>query len=209
MNKSYLSLYLVTCNNNHKDFEYKIMSAIKAGITCIQLRDKALNSKQLLKIAYRLRRITSDNNLPLIINDDIELATAVDADGIHLGQQDMSWQTAREKLGINKIIGLSIENTTQAQQNQNAKVDYFGVGPIFPTSSKMNAPQPLGYQGLKAVTQVLNKKPCVAIGGIKQDNFRQVLKCDVAGIAIISSIMNSPDPYYATYSFRQAINEKP
>ncbi|MCF6767434.1 thiamine phosphate synthase [Thiotrichales bacterium 19S11-10] len=204
MNKPIFPLYLITANCLDKDFEKKIILAIKGGVSCIQLRDKELNKDQLLNIAKKLRRITNHYHIPLIINDDLSLVDKVKADGLHLGQCDIPWQVAREILGPNKIIGLSIENIDQAKENINADVDYFGVGPIFKTQSKKDAAPEIGYDGLKEISNILSHKPLIAIGGITHDNFQALIKLKpISGIAIISSILNAYNPKDAAICFKR------
>lgn len=208
MNLLDLKLYLITANSDALDFDDRIRQAIAGGVSCVQYREKNLTRRKRFRVAVRLRKITNEFNIPLLINDDVDLAKYVLADGVHLGQMDTNWKIARSLLGPEAIIGLSIENPEQAKICCDAGVDYFGVGPIFPTASKVNAAVPVGIKGLKLITKKLKGKPSVAIGGIQLSQTDAVLKCGVSGIAVISGIMQQINPYMAAKNYREMIDAR-
>lgn len=177
---------------------------VDAGVTCVQLRMKNSIPADIIAIGNLLLPILRTKNIPLIINDHIELAKQLDADGVHIGQGDVNPIDARNYLGKNKIIGLSIETLEQAKQAINFDVDYFGVGPIFTTSSKLDAAIPIGTEQLKLIANILNK-PIVAIGGINLQNLPAVLNTGVKGIAIISATLCAEDPVKTIQQFKQEL----
>lgn len=172
---------------------HMLTSLLNSGITCVQLRMKKSSSQTIIKTASILKEILSHQSIPLIINDSVEIAKWVNADGVHLGQTDLHIYDARQYLGNNKIIGLSIENYSQAQTCKTYPVDYFGVGPIFSTTTKKDAAQAMGVNELNTIIHILTK-PIVAIGGINSNNVKTILKTGVAGVALASHILSSPNP---------------
>jgi thiamine-phosphate pyrophosphorylase len=166
---------------------------INCGVTCVQLRMKHSSVATITDIGTALLTLLKPKKIPLLINDHIEIAANIDADGVHIGQNDIAYVEARDYLGYTKIIGLSIENSEQAKKVQHYDVDYFGVGPIFPTTTKRNATNPIGVQQLYQITRQL-PKPVVAIGGINRSNMLSVLESGVAGIAFVSAILASAHP---------------
>jgi thiamine-phosphate pyrophosphorylase len=173
-----------------------LKNMLDCGITCVQLRMKQSSSKEIIDVAFLLQKILTHKNIPLIINDDVEIAQYVNADGVHLGQRDRSIIEARQYLGENKIIGLSIENRHQALICKDYHVNYFGVGPIYPTMTKTDTDRPIGIAELKDITDIL-AKPIVAIGGINENNANSILTTGVAGIAVASCILASSTPTLA------------
>lgn len=204
------SLYLIAdCEVCNPDILPKIVEGVIVhGVTCVQLRGKKLTQQQLVKIGQKLLNILTPLKIPLIINDSIAVAKQLDAAGVHLGQNDFSIDFARKELGSNKIIGLSLENDEQAHCCANSDVDYFGVGPVFATTSKSNAAPSINIQGLRAIKSHICGKPIIAIGGINSNNVLSVLQCGVDGIATASAILNSEDPVAATKQLHQIVNSK-
>jgi thiamine-phosphate pyrophosphorylase len=166
---------------------------LNAGVTCIQLRMKSATKKEIITTGKEILTLLRPKNIPLIINDHVEVTKLIDADGVHLGQKDNPYKTARAQLGEHKIIGLSIENRAQAQQFRTAEIDYFGVGPIYSTPSKSDAAPAIGAEELANIVKIVSK-PVVAIGGINRDNVKEIIKTGVAGIAVISAIMAAASP---------------
>jgi thiamine-phosphate diphosphorylase len=163
-----------------------------------QKRENIINTgKQLL-------RLLRSRNIPLIINDDPDIALAIDADGVHIGQTDQSYAVVRQQLGHKKTIGLTIENIQQAQQCRHYDCDYFGVGPIFTTQTKKYLTPPIGIAHLKQINKILNA-PVVAIGGINLENIPSVLATDVAGVAIASAIFSAAEPRLMSQQLAQTI----
>ena len=194
-NKELLKLYFIcgttTCLG--KDFYTVVEDALKGGITLFQFREKgkgALEGKEKLELAIKLKNLCKKYNVPFIVNDDIELALEIDADGVHVGQDDLGVDEIR-KLMPNKIIGLSIGNEEELKQSKVEYVDYVGVGPVYVTQSKDDAGGAIGYEGLELMRKLLPQMPLVAIGGIQTQHIKDVMKTNVDGVSIISAISYS------------------
>jgi len=194
-NKELLKLYFIcgttTCLD--KDLYTVVEDALKGGITLFQFREKgkgALEGKEKLELAIKLQNICKKYNVPFIVNDDIELALEIDADGVHVGQDDLDVDEIR-KLMPNKIIGLSIGNEEELKQSKVEYVDYVGVGPVYVTQSKDDAGGAIGYEGLELMRKLLPQMPLVAIGGIQTQHIKDVMKTNVDGVSIISAISYS------------------
>ena len=194
-NKELLKLYFIcgttTCVG--KDLYTVVEDALKGGITLFQFREKgkgALEGKEKLELAIKLKNLCKKYNVPFIVNDDIELALEIDADGVHVGQDDLGVDEIR-KLMPNKIIGLSIGNGEELKQSKVEYVDYVGVGPVYVTQSKDDAGGAIGYEGLELMRKLLPQMPLVAIGGIQTQHIKDVMKTNVDGVSIISAISYS------------------
>ena len=195
-------LYLVTDRHlaGQRDIADVVRSAIKGGVTCVQLREKSLGRAAFMAQACVLKKICRERDVPLIVNDDIEVARRAHADGVHLGQSDASVAKAREALGPDAIIGLSVETVEQAQAAASLDVDYIAASPILATPTKTDTGEPLGLMGLRAIRKITDK-PLVAIGGINIDNARAVLEAGADGLAVISALVAAPDPCQAARQF--------
>ena len=194
-NKELLKLYFIcgttTCLG--KDLYTVVEDALKGGITLFQFREKgkgALEGKEKLELAIKLKNLCKKYNVLFIVNDDIELALEIDADGVHVGQDDLGVDEIR-KLMPNKIIGLSIGNEEELKQSKVEYVDYVGVGPVYVTQSKDDAGGAIGYEGLELMRKLLPQMPLVAIGGIQTQHIKDVMKTNVDGVSIISAISYS------------------
>lgn len=194
-NKELLKLYFIcgttTCLG--KDLYTVVEDALKGGITLFQFREKgkgALEGKEKLELAIKLKNLCKKYNVPFIVNDDIELALEIDADGVHVGQDDLGVDEIR-KLIPNKIIGLSIGNEEELKQSKVEYVDYIGVGPVYITQSKDDAGGAIGYEGLELMRKLLPQMPLVAIGGIQTQHIKDIMKTNVDGVSIISAISYS------------------
>ena len=194
-NKELLKLYFIcgttTCLG--KNLYTVVEDALKGGITLFQFREKgkgALEGKEKLELAIKLKNLCKKYNVPFIVNDDIELALEIDADGVHVGQDDLGVDEIR-KLMPNKIIGLSIGNEEELKQSKVEYVDYVGVGPVYVTQSKDDAGGAIGYEGLELMRKLLPRMPLVAIGGIQTQHIKDVMKTNVDGVSIISAISYS------------------
>lgn len=194
-NKELLKLYFIcgttTCLG--KDLYAVVEDALKGGITLFQFREKgkgALEGKEKLELAVKIQDLCKKYNVPFIVNDDIELALEIDADGVHVGQDDLGVDEIR-KLMPNKIIGLSIGNEEELKQSKVEYVDYVGVGPVYVTQSKDDAGGEIGYEGLELMRKLLPQRPLVAIGGIQTQHIKDVMKTNVDGVSIISAISYS------------------
>ncbi len=177
-----------------------VREAIAGGVTLIQLREKALPRAVFVREAHALAEVCHAQGVPLIVNDSIDVALEAGADGVHLGQSDEPPAKARARLGPNAIIGLSIEDLTQAQVASALDIDYLAASPVFATPTKTDTAPPLGLEGLRAIRQLCDK-PLVAIGGINLSNALTVLQAGADGIAVVSALMAATDPRQAARSF--------
>ncbi len=183
-----------------------VAMVIDYGVTCVQLRMKHRSTEEMLAVGKPLATLLRSKKIPLIINDNVDVALALDAEGIHIGQSDSPCSLVRQQIGEQKIVGLSIENQGQAKRCRDFDCDYFGVGPIFPTKSKLDAAPPLGLSQLKEIVYLL-PKPVVAIGGIHTQNITSVLQTNIAGVAVASAIFSAADPGKTAQTFAQHILE--
>ncbi|MDX6613760.1 MAG: thiamine-phosphate pyrophosphorylase [Blastocatellia bacterium] len=168
------------------------------GATLIQLREKHLSSRAFYDAAEEALRSARSLGVQLIINDRVDIALALQADGVHLGQRDLPPEVARKLLGRNAIIGVSVHNAEQAQNALSFPIDYVAAGPVFTTDSKENPDPVLGLSGLRAIRRVLGKRPLVAIGGINQANAIAVLQSGADTVALLSELIKNPDTIEAT-----------
>lgn len=195
---NFLSLYLVTDSTlaAERSLESIVEEAVKGGVTIVQLREKHCSTKDFIDRAARLKQLLDRYNIPLIINDRVDVALAVDAAGVHIGQSDMPYSIARRLLGKDKIIGLSVENIEQAIAANSFDVEYVAVSPLFSTPTKKDTSTPFGLENLKKVVS-LTQHSVVAIGGINLENASKVREAGVAGIAVVSAIICADNPYRA------------
>lgn len=170
-----------------------VQRVINDGVSCVQLRMKKQDRETIIRTGKKLLHLLNDRNIPLIINDHPDVALAIGAAGVHIGPSDENYPSVRRQLGYKKIIGLTIENSQQAQQCRHYDCDYFGVGPVFATETKKYLTPPLGIAHLSLITKILNA-PVVAIGGINLENIQSVLDTHVAGVAVASAIFRSVQP---------------
>lgn len=168
-----------------------VEEAILGGATCIQLREKNLSDEEFLKIAIDVKAVTDKYNIPLIINDNVDIAVKVGADGAHIGQDDEEIKSAREKLGADKIIGLSAATVEEAVQAEQSGADYIGVGAVFNTLTKLDA-NTVSFETLKEICNTV-KIPVVAIGGISKNNALELAGTGIKGISVVSAIFAQND----------------
>lgn len=197
------SLYLVTDRRFLKGRTLKnaVEDAIKGGVTIVQVREKDVSTREFYKIALEVKEITDKYNIPLIINDRIDIALAVDAKGVHLGQDDMPLKLARKILGKDKIIGISVGNVEEAKEAERDGADYVGIGAIFFTGSKKDIDIPIGILGLKEIVNSINI-PSVAIGGVNRENLSEVMSTGTNGAAVISAILGNDNIEQASKELR-------
>jgi len=188
---------MVTTEYQEKSHIDIASAAIKGGVSIIQYREKNKTSRELFDTASKLREITYQSGVKLIINDRADIALAVGADGVHLGQDDLSLKAARDMMGQDYIIGISATNFDEAVEAAREGADYIGLGPIFPTPSKEDAAPPIGLEGLRKVAGEINI-PIVAIGGITIDNVAEVVDAGADGLAVISAVAATDDMVGAT-----------
>lgn len=193
MNKKILRLYAVTDRSwlNGRALEDDIEKAIKGGVTLVQLREKNIATDDIIKSAIRIKSVCKKHGIPLIINDNIDAVIGSDADGVHLGQSDMSISEARKILGKNKIIGATAKTVEQAQKAELEGADYLGSGAIFGTTTKDDAKK-MDIETLKSITQSV-KIPVVAIGGITGENILELRGTGISGAAVVSGIFAQND----------------
>ncbi|MFA9438401.1 thiamine phosphate synthase [Uliginosibacterium sp. sgz301328] len=179
--------------------------AIDAGVTIVQLRAPDWKKRQWFEAATRLKALLAPRGVPLIINDQIDVALAVDADGIHIGQDDLPPDAARALIGPHKLLGFSVSDAAQWSSAPLDLIDYLGVGPVLPTSTKPDAAPALG---LDAFAALMRAKPCpvVAIGGIHAGNTAALIAAGADGVAVVSAICGQPDVPTATHALAHAIS---
>ena len=191
--KKDLLLYGVTDRSwlGDRTLAQQVEASLRGGATMIQLREKHMDRGSILAQALELRELCGRYGVPLILNDDAELAQAAGADGVHVGQEDLEASLARERLGPGKIIGVSAHNAAEARRAEAAGADYIGSGAAFATSTKETA-APIGPEGLRAVVEAVSI-PVVAIGGISRENIGRLEGLGLAGIAVVSALFAAPD----------------
>ncbi len=196
------SLYLVTDREllGERDLEDSIELAIQGGVTLVQLREKSVSTLKFLQLAIRVKEITSRYHIPLIINDRLDIALAVDADGLHVGQDDLPILKARE-LFPNKIIGVSASTLAEALLAQQQGADYLGVGAVFSTTTKTDAPE-VSLDQLELIKKSVTI-PVVAIGGINRTNLQQVMATGIDGVSVVSAILAQENILKAANQLRE------
>lgn len=205
MNTIDLSLYLVTdSSDNEEKFLKTIEEAILGGATVVQLREKTADTLDFYKLALKVKDITSKHDVPLIINDRLDIALAVDADGVHVGQSDMPCDVARRLIGKNKILGVSANTIMEARKAQNDGADYIGTGAVFPTATKDDAESVSKGELVEIVKSV--DIPVVAIGGISIDNAHELKGTGIAGLSVVSAIMSSDNPKKSSQELLRIFN---
>lgn len=199
-------LYLVTDREmlKNRDIFSAVEMAIKGGVTLIQLREKDITTEEFYKIALKLKVITSKYNVPLIINDRLDIALAVDAEGVHVGQQDMPAVIARKIIGNDKILGVSAATLEEARKAEEDGADYVGIGAMFPTSTKDDA-RAVDIDELIEIKKALNI-PVVAIGGISEKNIELLSTAKIDGVAVISAILGKEDVKTASEGLRKQLD---
>ena len=205
--KKSLLLYAVTDRTwlNGKTLYEQVEKAIKGGVTFVQLREKELYDVAFLKEAFEIKKLCRQNNVPFIINDNVEIARKINADGVHVGQSDMKAGNVRKILGENKILGVSVQTVEQALLAEKEGDDYLGVGAVFPTGSKMDADD-VSYETLKEICSAVSI-PVVAIGGIGAGNVLKLENSGISGIAVISAIFSAEDIEKATKNLKELTEE--
>lgn len=203
-----LRVYLVTDQASLRDRTLTdvVMAAVQGGVTCVQLREKSLCTRDFVALACTLKHLLSPLNVPLVINDRVDVALACAADGVHLGQSDMPPALARQLLPAHVFLGLSVESMADVTGGIPAGVDYLGVSPVFDTPTKTNTAPAWGLQGLRQLRAV-TALPLVAIGGIHLKNALGVLAAGADGLAVVSAICSADDPRLAASHFRALFKE--
>jgi len=188
-----LSLYLVTDENDDVEkFLKTIEDAINGGVSVVQIREKTKDTLDFYNLALKVKEITAKYNVPLIINDRVDVALAIDADGVHIGQSDMPCDVTCKLVGPNKIVGVSAATIDEAKKAEKDGADYIGTGAVFPTATKEDAPK-ITKNDLKEIVESINI-PVVAIGGITLDNASELTDTGIKGLSVVSAIMSSDNP---------------
>lgn len=200
-------LYAVTDRSwlNGETLYSQVEKALKGGITFLQLREKTLSEEEFQKEAAEIKELCKKYKVPFIINDSVDIALAIDADGVHVGQSDMEAGRVREKLGPDKIIGVSARTVEQAFLAEKNGADYLGVGAVFGTGTKLDAKE-LPMETLKAICEAVSI-PVVAIGGITKDNLMQLKGSGIDGIAVVSAVFAQKDIETAVKELRASTEE--
>ena len=198
-----LRLYLVTDQPAllGRSLTDVVNQAVQGGVTCVQLREKTANTRDFVALACALNALLKPFDVPLVINDRIDVALACGAQGVHLGQSDMPVTLARQLLPPEVFIGLSVESLGDVQRAADESVDYLGVSPVFATPTKTDTAPPWGLDGLRQVRAMTNL-PLVAIGGIHLHNASDVLDAGAHGLAVVSALCSADDPRAAAQAFR-------
>ena len=207
MNREAFRLYLVT--NRYQDslesFLEKVETACRSGITIIQLREKNLTTNQYYQLAKQVKEITDAYQVPLIIDDRLDVCLAVDASGLHIGDDELPVSVARKVLGPEKILGVTAKTVKRALEAETAGADYLGTGAIFPTTTKENAPITL-ISTLKTICQTV-AIPVVAIGGLTSENIDQLIGTGIAGVAVVRDLMQAEDIEAKTQAFLTKLDD--
>ncbi len=185
-------------------------AALRGGVTCFQLREKgqhALVGDEKLAFAKACQALCQQYDVPFIVNDDVDLAIAIEADGVHVGQDDETAATVRKRIGNDKILGVSVHTEKEMRSAIEVGADYVGMGPVYATSSKADAKPVAGTAFIQEMARAYPTLPIVGIGGITSANFEPVLEAGAAGISLISAIALAVDPYIATRRFKIAIHK--
>lgn len=201
------SLYLVTdrtLSRGRSTVEI-VKAATAGGVTCVQLREKDCGTREFIDEAQAIHPLLADKNIPLIINDRLDVALAVGAEGVHLGQSDMHISDARKIAGNSLIIGVSAESIDDAIQAEKDGADYIGVSPVFATLTKTDTGEPLGLEGIQKIRKRIDI-PIVGIGGINHINAASVLSAGADGIAVVSAIVSADDPAAAADDLKTIID---
>lgn len=207
MNREALRLYLVT--NRYQDslesFLEKVETACRSGVTIIQLREKNLTTNQYYQLAKQVKEITDAYQVPLIIDDRLDVCLAVDAAGLHIGDDELPVSVARKVLGPEKILGVTAKTVKRALEAETSGADYLGTGAIFPTTTKENAPITL-ISTLKTICQTV-AIPVVAIGGLTSENIDQLIGTGIAGVAVVRDLMQTEDIEVKAHAFLTKLDD--
>jgi len=181
-----------------------VRAAVQGGVTCVQLREKTCSTREFIEEALAVKELLRSRGVPLIINDRVDVALAIGADGVHLGQKDMPLAAARAIVTDAMLIGISAESEADAVAAEKGGADYLGVSPIFATPTKTDAAAPLGLAGLQAIRRAV-RLPLVGIGGLNRQNAAAVIRIGADGVAVVSAIVAAQDPEQAARELLQAV----
>jgi len=184
-----------------------VRAALRGGATVVQLRMKHGSTREMLALGQELREVTRLAGVPLIVNDRLDVALALEAEGVHLGQEDLPARLARPLIGPNRLLGVSVETVEQAEQAWRDGADYLGVGDLFGTPSKPDAGPPIGLEALRAIARAV-PLPIVGIGGVTLENAGAVIDAGAAGVAVISAVIGAADPEQAARDLRAIVEQR-
>lgn len=207
LDKKDLLLYAVTDRHwlNGRTLYEVVKESLDGGATFIQIREKDLDEEHFLEEAIQLKALCAEYKVPFVVNDNVEIAKKIDADGVHVGQSDMEAGNVRAQLGPDKIIGVSAQTVEQAKLAEKRGADYLGVGAVFPTGSKDDADE-VSHETLKAICEAVSI-PVIAIGGITRDNTKELAGTGICGIAVISAIYAQENIPAATSELKKVTEE--
>lgn len=199
-----LRLYLVTdqASLRGRTLADVLLAAVQGGVSCVQLREKVLCTRDFVALALAVKDLLAPFDVPLVINDRMDVALACGAQGVHLGQSDMPVALARQLLPPEVFIGLSVENLDDVARAAGQAVDYLGISPVYATPTKTDTAAPWGLVGVSQA-RAMTRLPLVAIGGINQGNAQAVLQAGADGLAVVSAICSAADPGVAAQSFKE------
>ncbi|MEH7417600.1 thiamine phosphate synthase [Neobacillus drentensis] len=207
--KEALKVYFIMGSPNClKDPAEVLKEAINGGVTLFQFREKgkgALTGTEKYELAKELQSICKQHQIPFIVNDDIELAMELDADGVHIGQEDEPVKVVRKRIGDHKILGVSVHTSEEAETALNDGADYFGIGPIYPTNSKDDAKPVRGTELIEILRQQGFTTPMVGIGGITSENAAAVVKAGADGVSVITAISQAESPFKAARALKNNV----
>lgn len=206
MNRDSLKLYLVTDRllALGRPLGDVVADAVRGGVTMVQLREKECSSREFYELAVAMKSCLEPYGVPLIINDRVDIALACGADGVHIGQSDLPWDQVRRLMGEGSIVGLSVENMDDVIAANMADIDYIGISPVFPTSTKTDTAPALGIHGVEEISHA-SVHPSVGIGGLGVSNAADVIRAGADGVSVVSAIMSAPDPFKAASDLNDVI----
>ncbi len=201
------SVYVITDRRAAGDRPITLVmkAAIAGGASAVQMRDKGATTHEMIALGRALHEVTREAGVPLIINDRLDIALALDAEGVHVGQDDMPAPMARRLLGPHRILGVSAGTVEEARRAERDGATYLGVGDVYGTPSKADAGTPVGIEGLREITRAVSI-PVVGIGGITVDNAAAVIEAGAAGVAVISTVVGAPEPQMAARRLKEIVD---
>ncbi|HVP18800.1 MAG TPA: thiamine phosphate synthase [Spirochaetia bacterium] len=202
------TLYLVTDSGllQGRTLVEVVEAALRGGVTAVQYREKSAPTRRMIEEARELRQLCRAAGVPFIVNDRVDVALAVDADGVHVGQDDMPAAVARRLIGKGRILGVSAVDAEEARRAEADGADYIGASPIFATPTKPDAPRPMGVEGLRKLAYAV-RVPVVAIGGVNANNAAAMIAAGASGVAVVSAIMAADDAEAAARAIRMAVEK--
>ncbi len=188
-------MYLVTDRGLIRDraLVSLVLEAVRGGVSAVQLREKSCPAGEFVQLAGNLKDRLAESNVPLIINDRVEVALAAGADGVHIGQEDIPYHQVRSMLGPNRIIGLSVNTYAQLMEADRTDVDYLSLSPVYSTKTKKDTKEPFGLEGLRKARS-MTQKPLITIGGVNKQNLASIMATGMDGVALVSAICAADSP---------------